>query len=119
MARQISRVMGFVQQNICYDSPIDGRVITSKQARLEDLARHNCVEYDPGMRQDYQRRIADGEKQLDKAVDQTIDREIAQMPARKREKLQAELEGGYTAEPVRLTAPAQPIRTEIPHGAGS
>jgi hypothetical protein len=117
MARQISRVMGFVQANICYDSPIDGRPITSKQARIEDLARHNCRPYDPEMKTDYQRRIADDEKKLDKAVDETIDRTIAAMPARKREKLEAELQGGVTAEPVRLTAPVQPIRTDIQHGS--
>lgn len=117
MTRLISRVMGFVQQNICYDSPIDGRPITSKQARIDDLARNNCQEYDPCMKQDYQRRIADDEKRLDKAVDETIDREIAQMPARKREKLQAELEGGMTAEPIRLTAATKPIRTDIQHGS--
>jgi putative FmdB family regulatory protein len=117
MARQISRVMGFVQADICYDSPVTGKAITSKQARIEDLARHNCRPYDPEMKTDYQRRIADDEKKLDKAVDETIDRTIAAMPARKREKLEAELQGGVTAEPVRLTAPVQPIRTDIQHGS--
>ena len=31
--------MVFVQPDICYDSPIDGRPITNLQARKEDLAR--------------------------------------------------------------------------------
>lgn len=96
----------FVAPNICYDSPVDGRHITSKQARIEDLKRHNCIEYDPEMRTDYQRRIKDNEASLEKHVEETVDREIATMPSRKREKLTAELEGGLTAEPVRQTRSA-------------
>lgn len=32
-----------------YTSPIDGRVITSRSARRDDLKRNNCVEYEPSM----------------------------------------------------------------------
>lgn len=103
----------FISPDICYDSPIDGRPITSKKAREEDLARSNCVPYDPEIKKDYQRRIEREEKALDKAVDMTIDREIATMPARKREKLEAELQAGFTVTPERRTAPYKPIKTEI------
>lgn len=98
-------MMAIVQPDICYDSPIDGRPITNKYARLEDLARNNCREYDPGQRQDYDRRVSQAEEDLEKAFERSIDMEIAKMPARKREKLQAELEGGATVEPIRQTAP--------------
>jgi hypothetical protein len=30
-----------------YKSPVDGRVIGSRSARREDLARNNCVPYEP------------------------------------------------------------------------
>jgi hypothetical protein len=103
----------FVSPDICYDSPIDGRPITSKKAREEDLARSNCVPYDPEIKKDYQRRIEREEKELDRAVDATIDKEIALMPARKREKLEAELQAGFTVTPERRTAPYQPIKAEI------
>jgi hypothetical protein len=117
MTRLISRVMGFVQGDICYDSPIDGRPITSLQARREDLARSGCRPYDPEMKTDYQRRIKESEAALDKSVDETVDRAIAQMPVRKREKLEQELiNAGVTAEPVRLSANAKPITTGIHHG---
>jgi hypothetical protein len=33
-----------------YRSPIDGRLITSRSARREDLKRNNCVEYEPSMK---------------------------------------------------------------------
>ena len=92
-----------IQEDICYDSPIDGRPITSKQARIEDLARADCVPYEEGIRQDQERNKRESEESLERAVDQTVEKEIALMPARKREKLTAELEGGLTAAPARVT----------------
>ena len=32
-----------------YASPIDGRMITSRSERRDDLARNNCVEFEPSM----------------------------------------------------------------------
>lgn len=96
----------FVRQDVCYDSPIDGRAITNKQARIEDLKRSGCIEYDPGMKQDADRRVRDNEARLDKHVDATVDAAIEHMPSRKRELLQAELSSGVTAEPVRQTRSA-------------
>jgi hypothetical protein len=102
--RLIRAPMVFVQADICYDSPIDGRPITSRQARLEDMKRAGCVEYDPGMRQDYDRRVRDNETALDRTLEQSVEASIAQLPARKRETLETELRAGVTAEPVRMTA---------------
>lgn len=101
--RVICAPMVFVQADICYDSPVTGEAITSKQKRIEDLKRHNCIEYDPGMKQDYQRRIQEGEKQLDAKVDAFVDQQISTMPARKREKLESELKSGVVAEATRIT----------------
>ena len=99
--RQISLPMVFVSQEIRYESPIDGKVITTRQQRQEDLARNNCVEYDPEMKKDVERRQAEKEAKLERAVDETVEREIHSMTPRSREKLTAELEGGITAEVVR------------------
>lgn len=93
----------FGVKDICYDSPIDGRAITSMAARREDLARSGCIEYDPEMKTDYLRRAAESEKKLDASVDQLVEKEIATMPTRKRERLEAEMAGGVTAEIVRQT----------------
>lgn len=98
--------MAFVQRDICYDSPIDGKHITNKHARIEDLKRHDCIEYDPEMKTDYLRRQADQEKAIDKSVDEFVERKYEQMPSRQKEKLAAELQGGVDAEMVRIT-PAQ------------
>lgn len=106
----------FGSRDIHYTSPIDGRVIDSMAARREDLARNGCREYDPEMKTDYHRRQKDSDAALEKAIDATVDREIATMPARNREKLEAEMQGGVGAEPVRITAPMKPITTRIAHG---
>jgi hypothetical protein len=101
--RIISRTHGFVQRECVYDSPIDGRPVTSWAQRREDMARNNCQEYDPGMRQDYDRRIAREDAILDAKFEETIEAEIERMPSRKREQLQAELDGGAVAMPERST----------------
>jgi hypothetical protein len=42
-------VMPMIQSDIePYKSPIDGRVVGGRAARREDLARNNCVPYEPG-----------------------------------------------------------------------
>lgn len=105
-----------IPQDIHYTSPIDGRPITSMKARMEDLARSNCEPYDPGMRQDNDRRVRESETALEKAVDETVERAVTAMPSEKREKLQAELDGGLTAEPERKTATNASIKRRISHG---
>lgn len=98
--------MVFVSPDICYDSPVDGKPITSKQKRQEDLARHNCIEYDPGMRQDFDRRVIEDQARLEKGVEASVEEVVSSMPARKREKLTAEIQSGLTPEPVRQTRSA-------------
>jgi hypothetical protein len=97
--------MAFVRPDVNYESPVDGRPITNYQEHLEELARTDTVVYEPGIKQDQERNARLREEALDRAVDETVDREIAKMPAVKREKLVAELEGGLTAEPARVTPP--------------
>lgn len=96
--------MVFVAQDIHYTSPIDGRVIRSKHERAEDLRRSGCIEYDPGMKQDADRRNRERDAALDASIDRQVEAEFERMPSRKKEVLANELAAGVTAEPVRLTA---------------
>lgn len=93
-----------VAQDIAYDSPIDGTVITSWHARQEDLKRHNCVPYDPEMKKDQERRLQEQDRQLDAAVDETVEAAVSRMPTRTRGRLYSELtEQGVDAQLVRST----------------
>ena len=96
--------MVFVRGDICYDSPIDGRPITSHAARREDMARAGCIEYDPGMKQDADRKHREREAALDASIEASVEADFQKMPSAKRERLANELAAGVTAEPVRLTA---------------
>lgn len=91
----------FVAIDICYDSPIDGRAITTKQARIEDLRRNGCRPYDHGEMEEVQRRKAKAEVELDRSIDDTVEKEVALMPQRKRELLEQEVRAGATTEIVR------------------
>ena len=98
--------MSWVSPDICYDSPIDGRAITSMAQRRDDLARSDCVPYDPEMKKDHLRKLKEQDEALERSVDRTVDEEIAKMPIRKKDKLAAEMEAGLTAELVRQTVSA-------------
>jgi hypothetical protein len=103
MAFQVIQApMLIIPKNMQFKSPIDGTPITSEKAWREDMARSNCIEYDPGMRQDVDRRVQESDRQLDRFVDETVDKEIAAMPTQRREKLETELNLGLTAETVRI-----------------
>jgi hypothetical protein len=75
-----------------YQSPITGKWIDGRVARKNDLAASGCVEYDPGMRSEQDSRHAREDADLDKKVDEIVEREIYSMPTAKREKLAAEVE---------------------------
>lgn len=87
-----------------YTSPVDGRVINSRSARREDLLRSGCVEYDPGIGAAGDRERARSSDRLDAAVEDTIEGELARMPARKRELLEQEMRAGVSPELVRKSA---------------
>lgn len=85
--------------DVCYDSPVTGEPITSWEKRKEDLKRHGCREYDPGMKDDYHARIKASEDSLDKALTETIEETVEKMPTAKRAKLHSELtEQGATLD---------------------
>lgn len=106
----ITAPMLHIPGEIRYESPIDGRPITSAAARAEDLARSGCVPWEPGIRQDGERRQKQAEDALERSIDETVEREFATMPPKKLEKLAAELQGGLTAEPTRMTPVQQSFK---------
>jgi len=111
----ITAVRGYVRGDVCYDSPIDGRPVTSMRARRDDLARNNCVEYDPEMKKDVARRIEREQVELERRVESTVEATIESMPAKKRERLASELRAGADCVPERGPVPLKTI-TRIQHG---
>lgn len=81
-----------------YRSPVDGRWVEGRRARREDLARNNCVPYEPSMKGEYMKRIEQDDEKVGREVEQAFDAEVAQMPARKKELLEQELRSGADLE---------------------
>ena len=90
-----------IPKEMRYVSPATGAIITSEAARKRDMANSECIEYEPGMKQDYERRIVESDRSLDKLVDETVDREVALMPAAKREALETAA-SAFDVQPVRI-----------------
>ena len=80
-----------VAQDVCYDSPIDGRPITSWEARKEDLKRNHCRPYDPEIKKDTMRLKKEADDKLDKSIEATVEAAIEKMPTKKRARLHSEL----------------------------
>jgi putative FmdB family regulatory protein len=112
--RVLSLPLLHVQRECRYDSPVDGRPITSWKQRREDLARAGCQPYDPGMKQDTDRRVKERAESLERSFDATIEAEIERMPSRKKESLERELTGGADAVPVNTSVPIK-TTVEIDH----
>lgn len=97
-------VMITVVQDVCYDSPIDGKPITSWAAREEDLKRSNCRPYDPEMKTDYTNRLKQDDAALDRSIEAHAEAVTEKMTTAQRGKLYSELtEQGTTAEIVRTS----------------
>lgn len=90
--REISAPLLVSAQAECrYDSPIDGTVITTWEQRRDDLARHNCVAYDPEMKTDTERRITEKDTTLDRSLDEHVEKTWANMPTAARRQVASEL----------------------------
>lgn len=79
-----------------YESPIDGRWIEGRRARKEDLRRSNCRPYEDGEKEYHERNRARENERLDARIDESVEREFAAMPARKKELLEQEVLAGAT-----------------------
>jgi len=83
----------FVQVDFpAYQSPASGKWITSRTQRREDLKATNCVEYEPSMKDEMAKRHAAEDAALEKKVDEHVEQEIYNMPAKQREQLANEVQ---------------------------
>ena len=75
-----------------YQSPASGKWITSRAERKADMKATGCVDYEPSLKAEQERRYAAEDAALEKQVDEHIEKEIINMPVEKRERLAAEVE---------------------------
>jgi len=85
-----------------YISPVSGKPITSYKERREDMKSHDCVDYEPSMVKHQTNHMNDEEAKLEKAMDETVEKEILAMPLKKKEKLAAELSSGADCQYTRI-----------------
>ena len=86
-----------------YISPATGKVITSYKERRRDMEESGCVDYEPSMVKHQTKHMEDEDAKLEKAMDETVEKEIMAMSTKKREQLAAELSSGADCEYTRMT----------------
>lgn len=74
-----------------YISPSTGKLITSYKDRKRDMQESGCVDYDPGMKAHAERIRKDKEKELDRKIDETVEKQIIAMNSDQRDRLAKEL----------------------------
>jgi len=58
------------------------------------MERSGCMDYEPSMKKYANKKVEEDEARLEKRMDDTVEQLIHEMPARKREKLESELNSG-------------------------
>lgn len=86
-----------------YECPVTGRMIEGRKAHEENLKRTGCRVLEAGETESYKRSLSKVDEDLDKKIEETADRLIAELPTEKRDRLAAEMEGGLATEVVRST----------------
>lgn len=74
-----------------YISPSTGKLITSYKDRKRDMQESGCIDYDPGMKAHAAKIRQDKEKELDRKIDETVERQISSMNSDQRDSLAKEL----------------------------
>lgn len=74
-----------------YISPSTGKLITSYKDRKRDMQESGCIDYDPGMKAHAAKIRQDKEKELDKKIDETVEKQITAMNSDQRDRLAKEL----------------------------
>lgn len=91
--RSISAPM-FSVDNTGYNCPVTGEWVGSKSAHRENLAKHGCRILETGETEQAKAARAEKDRQLDKAIEDTVERTIESWDSGKKEALHNELVNG-------------------------
>lgn len=72
--------VGVINRFQSYQCPITGKAISSEAQHRDNLARHDCVEYDPEMKKDAAINRQRAWDELDAATDEFVSRKLAELP---------------------------------------
>jgi hypothetical protein len=84
-----------------YTSPVDGKLVSGRAQRREDLKRTGCREYDPSERTNYMQERASDDAKLDKAVGNTVEKWFYTATPRERERIVQAMQAGTDASIIR------------------
>lgn len=93
---KVSRAI--IQPDICYDSPIDGRPITTWRQRKEDLHRNGCIPLDADLKKEIENIKNNNENSFYKKIDDFVDRQIHSLDSKRMENLSNEIDRGVALE---------------------
>ncbi len=86
-----------------YDCPVTGKWIEGRRAHEENLKARGARVLEPGETNAYKQAVAREDAELERSIGETVDAEIAAMPARKQEQLITELSAGADVSYQRAT----------------
>ena len=77
-----------------YQCPVTGKWVEGRKAHEENLRQTGCRVFEPGEKQEFERRREREEAEFDAKLEQSIGETVAAMPAEKQQKLAQELAAG-------------------------
>lgn len=84
-----------------YTSPVDGKLVSGRAQRRNDLKRTGCREYDPGEREAYMKSRAADDAALEKSVGNTVEKFFYTATPRTRELIVQAMNAGLDASLIR------------------
>jgi hypothetical protein len=84
-----------------YTSPVDGKVVSGRVQRRDDLKRTGCREYDPGEKGEMLRRQAADDAALEASVGQSVEKWFYNATPRQRERIVQAMQAGADASLIR------------------
>lgn len=88
--------------NVGYTCPITNEWIGSKQEHRNNLARHGCRLLEDGEHEDNTRKRQQANIELDKKIEESVERQIESMPTDKVERLAKEVQAGFDVQINRI-----------------
>jgi hypothetical protein len=88
--------------NVGYTCPITNKWIGSKQEHRNNLARHDCRLLEDGEHEDNTRKRQQANIELDKKIEESVEKQIESMPTDKVERLAKEVQAGFDVQINRI-----------------